>query len=765
MRFQASPFALIFCALAFPFAATAEVPAGSMPTGPVTPLNGQPVSTWVIPNGRLLRPAGEWMKTGLFPLGLSLTPNGNQAVVVCNGYGAQSVELYHCSPIGREDSVPERTVFNGVAVAPNGKDVFVCGGGSQTIFHYRLADGMLKPDGTIPCPGYPSGIAFTDKDKEIAVTCNLARRVRFIDWRTGKNVATIEVGTFPFAIANSPDGHHVLVTNWGDDTVSVIDPLHHTLISTIEVGIRPTAVCFSPRGHRAYVANANNDTLSIIDMRREKVARTIAVHPYPHSPNGSSPTAVAVSPDGNTLYVTLAGNNAVAAYSTRNHHLIGMEPTAWYPTAIAVERDGRHAVILCAKGLDTGPNTNGQYIGNMMFGVIERISLAPSDFVKGLAEVARLNGFSNSRMADLLHHNNDRRGLPRGITHCVFIVRENRTYDQDLGDYPAGNGDPALAMFGEEVTPNLHALAARFAIGDNFYSDGEVSAQGHQWTLGANCPDYVEKTWMAYYSSRGRIWDSTTAPISYPAIGYMMDVCVRHHISCRMYGDEVEIRPGGKPIPSMANIRCPNFKGFDLSYLDTNRVAAWLKEFKAGIFPQFTYIWLPDDHTAGTRIGMLTPRSLVANNDLATGEVIDAISHSRYWKHTAIFITEDDSQDGRDHVDAHRNLLLVVSPWLKPGIVTHHHYSFVSIYATIERLLKMPPLSQYDDLADPITDIWSSTPDLTPYNAVPEKVPMNLRNGPHSPAAKESSLLKLSKPDENQNGLLEKILWQDYVER
>ncbi|HLV78647.1 MAG TPA: alkaline phosphatase family protein, partial [Chthonomonadaceae bacterium] len=427
---------------------------------------------------------------------------------------------------------------------------------------------------------------------------------------------------------------------------------------------------------------------------------------------------------------------------------LGLYPTAWYPTGLLCDRNG--LCVLSSKGTGSGPNADGRYIGHMINGLLSRLPLRPP--ANGAAAVARNNGYPPALSA--------RAGLPAAIRHCILIVRENRTYDQDLGDRSAGNGDPSLTMFGRRITPNLHALADRFATGDNFYSDGEVSAQGHQWTLGANCPDYVEKTWMAYYSDRGRIRDSTYAPVSYPASDWAMEHCARHGVSCRMYGDPVRIGPSGSPLPLVADKVDTRYRGWDLDTPDMQRAAEWKREFNAGIFPAFSYLWLPNDHTAGARIGSKTPRALVADNDEATGLIVDAISHSRFWKETAIFVIEDDSQDGRDHVDAHRNILLIASPWTRPGALTSRHYSQASVYATIERLLHLPPMCQYDALAAPITDVWSSTPDMRPYHKIAALVPTDERNTARSVMAAESSRLDLEDADADKTGLLETILWR-----
>jgi YVTN family beta-propeller protein len=742
----------IVLALLAALPACADLPAREMPTGPVAGKSG----AWVLPSGRLITPAGRQTTLGNFPLGIAASPDGRTLFVVNNGAGPQSVQVIAAATGQVTQTVPERTVFYGIVVSPDGKHVWVAGGGAQAVLAFDFTDGRLLPAPSLPVFGYPTGLALAPDGKMLYVTCNLTRHIVVLDTVRRTEIGRITVGAFPFAIALSPDGRRAYVTNWGDGTVSVLDTQARKPLKVIPTGGLPSAVVVSPNGKRVYVANANTDSLTTLDATTF-AHRTNPIVPYPHAPNGSVPNGLALSPDGKTLYVTLAGNNAVAAYATATLKRKSLTPTAWYPTGILCARDGKTLYVISSKGVGSGPNKNGGYIGHIIRGTLSTLSLnALSDEAD---VVARNNGYA-ARLKAAPAVGREGEHLPP-IKHCVLIVRENRTYDQVLGDRNRGNGDSSLTLFGQKVTPNLHALVERFASADNFYSDGEVSAQGHQWTLGANCPDYVEKTWMAYYSARGRLEDSPYSPISYPAEGFNLDLCVRNGVSCRMYGDAVRIGEGGKPLPSIADKRDPQYRGWDLEYPDTRRVEEWLREFHQGIFPAFSYIWLPNDHTAAARLGYRTPRAMVADNDVATGQIIAAISHSKFWADTAIFLCEDDSQDGRDHVDAHRNILLIASPWVRPGSITSHHYSQVSIYTTIERLLHLPPMGQYDELADPIRNIWADTPDLRPYEVLAAQVSTEEKNTQHSSTLwRESARLDLEEADADKTGLLEEILWR-----
>lgn len=736
----------------------ADVPAGNRPAGFVQK-NGA-IAGAVLPNGRLVEPWGATALAGNFPLGIAITPDGGRIVVVNCGAGTQSLTVLDARSLAVVSDTKVHTVFNGIAISQDASRVWICGGGANNVQEFRFEKDRLSPVRQIPVGGYPTSCLLSSDGRRLYVTCNLARCVRIVDTVRNEVTGELPAGFLPFGIAVTPDGRKAYVTNWGDGDVSVLDLDASRPLARVATGGLPCGVVVSPDGRRVYVADANTDDVAVISTQKDAVIRRISFKPYPGAPYGSVPNGLALSPRGDALYVTLAGINAVARVDTRTLKVVGMAPAAWYPTGIAVDRSSGALYVVSSKGFGSGPNKEGGHISRMMRGVVQRLQAGDTaGWRAGLSVVARLNGFSNR------HGPAKTAGLPKGIKHVVFIVRENRSYDQVLGDLGYGNGDPSLTLFGEEVTPNLHALARRFAIADNMYGDGEVSVQGHQWTLGANCPDYVEKTWQALYSHRGRLGDAVPGQQAYPAVGYMMDECARLGVSCRMYGDFVRREKGGKPIPLLAGKVAPAFPGWNLSIPDQKRADAWLTEFRAGIFPAFSYIWLPSDHTAGAAAGMRTPRAMVADNDLATGRILEALSHHPDWKDTVVFLTEDDTQDGRDHVDAHRNILLIMSPWVKPGSVTSHHYSIASIYATIEGLLGLPPLSQYDDLADPIRDVWQAHPNLEPFTALPNRVPLDERNPEKTALAKLSEQLDLSEPDANTGPLLEEILWREAQSR
>jgi len=356
------------------------------------------------------------------------------------------------------------------------------------------------------------------------------------------------------------------------------------------------------------------------------------------------------------------------------------------------------------------------------------------------------------------------------IKYVFYVIKENRTYDQVLGDMPEGNGDSSLTIFGEKVTPNLHALARQFVLLDNFYVDAEVSADGHNWSMAAYATDYVEKTWPTMYGNRGGDFDfGPGTKIASPSSGYIWDNCKAHNVTYRSYGEAVNVPDKvGDPNTAMTeNLEghvCEEYRGYDLDYSDLDREAVWEKEFDAferdGGLPQLNILFFPNDHTNGTATGKGTPRSFAAQNDLAVGKFVERISKSKYWKESAVFIVEDDAQSGSDHVDAHRTTAYVISPYIKRRFVDHTMYSTSGLIGTIERILGLPPMTQYDAAATPMVNSFTTKPDFTPYNHIPAIHDLNERNLASAYGAKESEAMDFTRPDAINEALLNEILWR-----
>lgn len=705
---------------------------------------GTPVT---LPSGRVLVPTGQTVRVGNLPTSCALSPDGRWLAVLHGGKDDHSVDLFDTRKKRVVQTLPLPDSFHGLAFSPDGKRLWVSGAGTHGVWMLDRRGDRLVASLSLPVPGYPAGLAISDDGRRLYAVDNAGDRVTILPLSGSEATASLRVGATPFAVVSLPGGG-AAVAGWGSRNLSLIRPAGGLV--RVPVGTHPTALAMARHDGLLYVANANRDTVSVVDPKAARMRRTWTFQAYPGAPLGSSPTALALSPDETRLYVALAGLNAVAVVSTRTGRELGRIPTAWYPAGLAVSRDGRALYVVCAKGFGTGPRRGPRPTWDQD-GVIETVPVPSSRELARLTRaVARANGFDRSPVST---------GWLPPIRHVVYVVRENRTYDQVLGDLPQADGDPSLTVFGRPVTPNLHALAERFAFGDRFFCDGEVSAQGHQWTQGGPCTDAVERLWPPVYDHKSR-WIDADDPLVYPDSEYLIDRCVARRVSCRMYGDFVRRDGKGEPLPALRSIRCPSYVGWNLKLPDRQRVAAWEAEFKRGLFPAFSYLWLPNDHTAGTKPGRLTPRAMVAENDLATGRLVDVLSHDPRWKDTLVIIQEDDAQAGYDHVDGHRSLLVLASPWIRSGTVTSRHYDQAAVVATVCRLLKLGPLSQYDAHAPIITDVWSRTPDLRPFTAIAPQVSLTERNGPRSPMASASLKIDLSKPDQGDQALMARILWE-----
>jgi YVTN family beta-propeller protein len=535
-------------------------------------------------------------------------------------------------------------------------------------------------------------------------------------------------------------------------------------------------MAINPKNGNIYVSDSDSDQISVIDSSADKVIQTISLSPYKHAKTGSQPDALAVSSDGQTLYVANAGNNDVAVISLgKEPRVKGLIPTAWYPTRIELSSDGKQIMVLNAKGMGAGPNkgyqegTYGpstQYIGSMMKGTLSFIDTPDDAKLKIYTQqVMRNDRFQGRNQGEGVSVIPRFAGEKSPIKHVIYVIKENRTYDQVFGDMKKGNGDPNLTMFGKNITPNLHKLANQFVLLDNFYADAEISAQGHNWATGAKANDYVEKNWPANYSNRNRPYDfEGDNSAAYPQAGFLWDDAKRAGVSFRDYGEFYQFGKSVPADPSIGNNYDPNFTGWDLNTSDLTRFDEWNKEFqqfvKNGNLPQLEIVRLPNDHTKGTTPGALSPQSYVAQNDLAVGKLVDAVSHSPYWKNTAIFITEDDAQDGPDHVDAHRTEALVISPYTQKGTVDSTFYDTTSMLKTIELILGMQPLTQYDAAATPMLNTFTTHPNFKPYVAVGPTYPINRINGKDAPLAQESSKMDFSREDAAPDDQLNLAIWK-----
>ncbi|GHO87412.1 hypothetical protein KSZ_54180 [Dictyobacter formicarum] len=761
------------------------------------------------PHGWYLTPAGKQLTLGSFPMNAVVSPDHRDMVVTNDGQATQSLQVVDLANQKVIQTIPYKSpqsLFLGLAFSPDGKTLYAASGGNQEIRVYNFANGTLTEQSPISMNGstktdfYPSGIAPSQDGKFLYVADNRNASVSRIDLAT-KQLTTTKVGPDPYTVLLNRDGSQLYVSNWGESDVTVLDPNNMTVEKTIPVGLHPNALAENPTTGQIYVSNSDSDQVSVIDPQQRDVIQTISLAPYQGALTGSQPDALSFSPDGKTLYVANAGNDDIAVIDLGNTKdkveakVRGLIPTAWYPTAVVPSPDGKQLFVLNSKGLGAGPNPNGpnpytdntlrynpqtqdqwesQYVGTMMKGTMSFIPVPDNDQLEKYTEQVK----HNNTIAKAGAQSEGKSTFPipavvgqkSPIKHVIYVVKENRTYDQVLGDLGKGNGDPNLTMFGPKTIPNIHKLASQFVTLDNFYTDAEVSTQGHNWSTAAKSNDFTEKATQGDYSGRrgGDDFEGSN-PASYSQAGFIWDAARRTNVSFRDYGEFVnyDANKGWYP-KSPTTIGYDNvdhnYPGWNLDISDVTRYDAWNQEFqqyeKNGNLPQFELVRLPNDHTNGTAPGHWTPDAMLAQNDYALGKLVNTVSHSSYWKDTAIFVLEDDSQAGPDHVDAHRSEALVISPYTQIGKVDSTFYDTASMLRTMELILGIKPLTQFDSSAMPMVNSFTDHPNFTPYDAQLPEYPIDKMNGKDAPMASVSAHMNFSDADLASEETLNRVLWR-----
>ena len=601
-------------------------------------------------------------------------------------------------------------------------------------------------------------------------------------------------GVFPYGCVLDSKQDRLYVSLWGGAAVAVVDLKTGQADERWPVGEHPCEMVLSRDARRLFVANANDNTVTVLDTRTGRATDTLWATLYPQSPRGSTPNSVALSPDDQTLFVANANINAVGVFDVAeagHGRCLGFIPSGWYPTSVRVTPDGRQLLIVNGKGNTAVANPNApqparggkkdrsEYIAGLLKGTLNIVELpAAADFSRQMsvwtAEVLKCTPLrEDASVSPTPPPGNPvpgRPGDPSPIKHCIYVIKENRTYDQVFGDLKEGNGDPALCLFPERVTPNLHQLARQFVLLDNFYADAEVSADGHEWSMGAYASDFVIKTWRLNYGHRGSKFPYPSEgllPIAAPASGYLWDQALAAGVSYRSYGEFVQNGSGsGQPshtkVKSLQDHFDPLYPGFDLGYSDLKRAGRFIGELKRfeseGGMPALQILRLGNDHTHGVTVGQRTPTAYVAENDVAVGRLVEAVSHSKFWTNTAIFVVEDDAQNGPDHVDAHRTEALVISPYTRHGAVDSTLYSTTSMLRTMELILGLRPMTQFDAAAAPMYHSFQPQADAAPYVARPAGVDLKALNGLLSWGAGEK--FDFTKEDANDDLKFNEVIWR-----
>jgi YVTN family beta-propeller protein len=763
-----------------------------------------------------LDPAAPLAEVGPMPLTMRLAPERDRVVLSLSGYAKQGIQVIDIGTGRVIQDITQPAAFVGVAFSPDGRTLYASGGNQDVIYRYAWSNGAAslrdslilarKPTPRAAGTRYPAGIAVDPGGTMLYVAENLADSLAVIDLTSGSVVQRFPTGRYPYDVVADAAGN-VYVSAWGANTVaSFSTSANGWLIARepIVVARHPSALLLNASGSRLFVASGSTDHVAVVDTRARQVIARLADPPPMGPGEGSTPNALALSTDGTRLFVAEGDANAIGVFDLSSRvagvasaagddKLAGRVPTGWYPTAVMPVGDVLIAVS--GKGRGSSPNPHGPqpqsarvnqargatHIFATLHGGFMRLPLAGTSgaaLAAFTARVSRANAWTAS----------DRVFRYPPFQHVVYVIKENRSYDQVLGDMHEGDGDSSLMFFGPTASPNHHALATRFGLFDRFFVNAEVSADGHNWSTAAYASDYLQKTVQSNYSSRGRTYDyegtnrgfgTSKVPdddVNEPAPGYLWDLAARKGITLRNYGEFVqpetpergERERAGWPTyrgvkRALIPTSNPAYPNFDLSIRDQHRADVWIAELQqyatTGSMPALEIVRLPNDHTSGAAVGAPTPRAHFADNDLALGRMIEALSRSPFWRSTVVFVLEDDAQNGPDHVDGHRAPFFVISAWSRSGAL-HRFTNTTDVLRTIEEILGLESLSQFDYFGRPLRDIWTSDPDLRPYTALVPAQSLDEVNQRGAPGARESEHLDLHVEDAIDDAKFNQILWK-----
>ena len=756
--------------------------------GLLAPLVGQQAR---LPTGWRIAPAGELIALDTFPFRVERVPgDADRVLVLHSGFRPPSIALVRLSTRKVEKSLRLPDAGHGWAV--RGREVYVAGGHGSAVY---VTDVELSPirtlsigwaDGQYP-RSYVSDVAVAGG--ELFVTEQHQNSVAVLEASSGKLLRRLAAGVRPARIL--PDGKRLLVASAGDHRVLALESATGRILHEASVAANPADLLAV--GKTLYVAGAGSSYVDALDAETLRPKERLNLALAPKLPYQMTPSHLAADEKAGLLFVTCSDANAVAVVDIREKSMEveGYIPAGWYPTA-SLPLGGETLLVLNGKGSGSAPNPNGpnptihrsmtpqppsdiQYIALVQTGnaSVVRWGKQLKQYTQTVLKLSPRAELAAPPKMDGRHPVPLKEGQRSPIRHAILIMKENRTYDQVLGDLPQGNGDASLCLFPERITPNHHKLAREFTLFDNFYVNADVSAEGWLWTSAAIVPHFNMRQWPAAYAARSRPQGNKDSdPTLTPTAGYLWTQALKKGLSFRNYGffvvNKKEVRPSGEVLASTSDPALePHsnryYAGYDPGFPDVERAAVFLKdlqEFEAkGTMPQLITMVLPNDHTFGTAPGKLTPYSSMADNDLALGRVVEALSKSRFWPHVAIFVVEDDAQNGPDHVDSHRAPAYVISPYTRRGYVDSNFYNTTSVLRTMEMILGLPPMTQYDATAPPILAAFQAKPDLRPYEALAANVSLTEKNPERSTTAAASLELDLSAPDRADDLELNRILW------
>lgn len=780
-----------------------------------------PGGRFLLPTGAVVKPAGAQLELDTFPMTALLTPNKKHLLVLHGGYNQPSIHVLDPATLRTRSTITLEDAWLGLAIHPNGTSVYVSGGSTHSVYELTLSDeGRLTMNRTFEFTSkaqrkptdFVGDVALSPDGRLIFAADLFHNTVKVINPQSGRVIDDFKTAARPYRILLHPDGKSFFVSSWADAVVTQHDSDNGRVLSRTNVGPHPTDMIWREKKTaeeegesqqfkaRIFVTLGNTNTVRVLAVTESKDVRgieNINVSLDPMSPAGMTPSGLALSEDKNSLFVVCSDANAVAVVDvmTAKSRVAGFIPTGWYPTAAAFLPNER-LMVLNGRGSRSFANPRGpspirspanihsgssspQYVGRLQRGSASVVSSLTDENLLAWTNTVRDNTPYRREKLDRAH-NAGGNIIPAtaddksAIEHVVYIIKENRTYDQVLGDIGKGNSDPSLTLFGENTTPNQHKMAREFVLLDNFYVNADVSADGHNWSLAAIAPDYTQRMWPNSYAKRRGTSDySGQERANTPPAGYIWNNVLAKGLTLRNYGNWVSNKPiaeasNGDHIaafrdPALAAHTLRSYRGYDLDYTDVDRANAFLADLAKlesnKSFPRFAVVRLGNNHTNGAAAGKRTPTAMVADNDYALGMIVEALTRSQFWQKMAIFILEDDAQNGADHVDSHRSPAFVVSPFAKRGVVDSSFYNTTSMLRTMELILGLRPMTIHDAGARPMLGAFAAAPDFKPFEAEKPRVPLDTRNPANTALARRTAKMDFEEADEVDDDELNRILW------
>ncbi len=756
-------------------------------------------------NGWRITPAGrKTVTTGDMLLGGAVSPDGKLLAIANVGFNPHALHIVDLATEQEVATIAVPKSWNGLVWSSDSRNIAVGGGINNPLADVYLFSrfdngkwglrGGAQLFGANRAKVNVAGLALSPDGRTLYALNNSDNSLYVAEVGTGAGLARIEIGDHPIVARLSKDAKTLYVANWGGSEVAVVDvtePRSPVIAARLQTGAHPNDLALSSDG-RLFVSAGNADAVNVFDIATRQPIETIKTTLTPKAAYGSTPNALALTPDNHTLYVANADNNDVCVIDVAGRgksRVRGFIPTEWYPTAVFVTADGKRVIVGSGKGVGTHPNpiaapmeagapVSFEYHPFQLNGSLSFVD-APTDeqlaaftkqvyantpYADNLIDTPRATPTSMDTAASNAAARKTaipvRVGDASPIKHILYIIKENRTYDQVFGDIEKGNGDPKLTMFGRDVTPNHHALAEEFVLLDNLYCNGEVSADGHPWSTSAYATDFTQRAWVLSYSKKGE--PVATESVTRPPNGYIWEAVQKKGLLVQGY---YNLHP---TLQDHTTVRyAKKFREVEGGRVarprDTDLAAMFAEDFhefeQSGKMPNFIIMSLGEDHTTGTTPGTFTPKAAVASNDQALGQIVETVSNSKYWKEFAIFVIEDDAQNGPDHVDSHRTMGLVISPYTKRKAIDSTMYTTTSLLRTMELILGVPPLTQHDAAATPMYESFTDTPTLTPFKTLPAKIDLTTRNTENAYGAKQSARMDWSDYDRINEDELNRILW------